>query len=159
MLLVCILVPLSSLFYLNCVTFLLWLLQPSFCSLLQTVLFDRNGGWVCVADKGKTSWSRGCRLCKRAGGSWWYSWKDWWSCSRWQTLTASCLSARCAVTPCRAEVPLFFVCPAVTSLAFSSCCFLLISFTFCTSDLVWLLLFHPFPHPLFSDRVSHVVAQ
>jgi len=46
---------------------------------------DSNGEWLCVADKGKMSWSRGCRLCKRAGGSWWCSSRDWWSCSRWRT--------------------------------------------------------------------------
>lgn len=124
------------------------LLQPP-----GTVSFDSNGGWVCVADKGKMNWSRGCHLCKKAGGSWWYSWKAWWSCSRWRTLTALCFSTRCSVTHCGAKVPLFFtplrVCPAVTSLAFSSCCFLLNNFTVCSSDLVWHLLFHPFPHPLF----------
>lgn len=37
-------------------------------SLLFDIMED-NGGLVCVVDKGKMSWSKGCRLCKKAGGS------------------------------------------------------------------------------------------
>lgn len=48
---------------------------------------DTDRSSPCVADKGKTSWSSGCRPCRRAAGSWWCSWRDWWSCSRWPTLT------------------------------------------------------------------------
>lgn len=73
--------------YFSSFSCLLWVLGTLVLLLLHpdTLLCDGNGGLVCVADKGKMSWSRGCRLCKRAGGNWWCSWRDWWSCSRWHT--------------------------------------------------------------------------
>ena len=73
----------------NCVSCLLRVLGFFLFLPPDTLLCGSHEGLacVCVADKGKMSWSRGCRLCKRAGGSWWCSWRDWWSCSRWHTHT------------------------------------------------------------------------
>lgn len=51
------------------------------------VLCNTDYSPLCVPDKGKMSWSNGCRPCRKVAGSWWCSWRDWWSCSRWPTPT------------------------------------------------------------------------
>lgn len=68
----------------------------TFC---EVTLMEGARVCVCVADRGKMSWNRGCRLCKRAGENWWCSWRGWWSCSRWHTDKHRLLfSAWCIVT-------------------------------------------------------------